>query len=296
MTKTINPVIEKILGNAILLGNFEAGSSEWHELRNQPATISGSKIGSILGLSPFKSAFTLWAEKCKLVEPDVVGSLSMRLGQLVEPAIRQLYCEQHPEQTVVEVGTYAKTGFEWAHANPDGIGVDENGEGFVLEIKHSALYWDAVPEHYKAQVFWYCWIFGVRNAVFAVVAGGRYKEFVVEFDAFEFDAILDRVNAFRQNVIDQVKPDWDGSESTFETVRALSPDIEDTSVELGQLGIELFNAHVKVKDAETFLLEMKSRTIDALNGAKYGTIDGTVVAVLSQRAGGKPFLTIKEQK
>ena len=229
-----------------------------------------------------------------MVEPDPVGSLSMRLGQLVEPAIRQLYCEQHPEQTVVEVGTYAKTGFEWAHANPDGIGVDENGEGFVLEIKHSALYWDSVPEHYKAQVFWYCWIFGLKRAVFAVVNAGRYKEYEVLWDDFEWEAIYWQVLKFRKCILDDYQPDWDGSESTFETVRALSPDVELRDEELGQLGIELFNANLAFEEAETKLRELKSRTIAALNGAKNGTIDGQIVCTLNQRAGGSPFLTIKK--
>ncbi|NDC49787.1 MAG: hypothetical protein EBZ61_12055, partial [Micrococcales bacterium] len=114
------------------------------------------------------------------------------------------------------------------------------------------------------------------------------------WDEFEFQAILQQVTRFRQLVLDNLEPDWDGSDSTFETVRLLSPDIQDTKEELGQLGVELFNANLKVKEAETHLTEMKSRVMSALNGAKYGTIDGKTVVTLSQRGAGKPFLTIKE--
>lgn len=291
-----NPEIYEILRKALLLGNFENNSPEWHELRNRPGVISGSEIGAILGLSPFTSAVTLWAQKTNRIPNSVEPNTAMRLGQLVEPAIRTLYQEQHPDHVVEEVGTYASTNASWMHANPDGVCIDEKGQGYILEIKHTATYWDSVPEHYRAQVFWYMYVFQLKRAVFAVVNAGRYKEYEVLWDDFEWDAILQKVTEFRANVLNDVQPDWDGSDSTYDTTRALSPGIEDTRTELGTLGVELFNAHLKVKEAETYLTEMKSRTLSALNGSKYGCIDGEVVCVLSQRGEGKPFLTIKEQK
>jgi len=291
-----NPKIDAILRKSLLLGNFENNTPEWHELRNRPGVISGSEIGAILGLSPFTSAVTLWAEKTGRISRDVVGNTAMRLGQLVEPAIRTLYKEQHPDHVVEEVGTYASTHASWMHANPDGVCLDANGEGYILEIKHTATFWDAVPEHYKAQVFWYMYVFELKRAVFAVVNAGRYKEYEIVWDDFEWSAILQKVLEFRERVLTDLQPDWDGSDSTYETIRSLAPDIEDTKTELGTLGIELWTASQKVKEAETYLTEMKSRCIAALNGSKYGTIEGEVVCVLSQRGEGKPFLTIKEKK
>jgi putative phage-type endonuclease len=291
-----NDKIEQILNKAISLGIYENNSPEWHELRNQVGVVSGSEIGTILGLSPWTSAITLWAEKTGKIERARVGNTAMRLGTLVEPAIRQLYQEQHPEHTVVEVGTYAAKDFEWMHANPDAICLDENGEGYVLEIKHTSTYWDAIPEHYKAQVFWYMYVFDLKRAVFAVVNAGRYKEYELAWDDFEFAAILQQVTKFRNYVLENVQPDWDGSESTYETVRQLSPGVESRDEELGLLGIELMNAQTDFDKAETHLREMKSRVIGALNGAKNGTIDGEVVVTLSQRSGNAPYLTIKKAK
>ena len=291
-----NDKIEQILNKAISLGIYENNSPEWHELRNQVGVVSGSEIGTILGLSPWTSAITLWAEKTGKIERARVGNTAMRLGTLVEPAIRQLYQEQHPEHTVVEVGTYAAKDFEWMHANPDAICLDENGEGYVLEIKHTSTYWDAIPEHYKAQVFWYMYVFDLKRAVFAVVNAGRYKEYELAWDDFEFAAILQQVTKFRNYVLENVQPDWDGSESTYETVRQLSPGVESRDEELGLLGIELMNAQTDFDKAETHLREMKSRVIGALNGAKNGTIDGQVVVTLSQRSGNAPYLTIKKAK
>jgi putative phage-type endonuclease len=291
-----NDKIEQILNKAISLGNFENNSPEWHELRNQVGVISGSEIGTILGLSPWNSAISLWAEKTGKVERPAVGNTAMRLGTLVEPAIRQLYKEQHPDHIVVEVGTYAAKDFDWMHANPDAICLDEHGNGYVLEIKHTATYWDSIPEHYKAQVFWYMYVFDLKKAVFAVVNAGRYKEYELLWDDFEFAAIFQQVTKFRNYVLDNVQPDWDGSESTYETVRKLSPGVESRDEELGTLGIELMNAQTDFDKAETYLREMKSRVIDALNGAKNGCIDGEVVVTLSQRSWNAPYLTIKKAK
>ena len=296
MTKQQSPDFTQHFGQATFLGDFENGSQQWHDLRNQPGVISGSEIGTILGLSPWTSAYTLWAQKTGLLSDTFEQNLSMRLGQLIEPAILQLYREQHPEQQIFEVGTFAHKDFPWAHANPDALCIDEIGNPFILEIKHTATYWDSIPENYQAQVFWYMWIFNVRKAVFAVVNAGRYKEYVLDFDDFEFAAILDKVLKFKRLVETGEAPDWDGSDSTFETVRSLSPGIEDTREDLGQLGIELWNANEAVKKAETHLTEMKSRTIAALNGAKYGIVEDTVVCVLTQKGAGKPYLTIKEKK
>ena len=288
--------IDAILRKQQLLGNFENQSPEWYELRNQPGVISGSEIGAILGLSPWVSAVTLWAEKTGKIERTVTANTAMRLGTLVEPAIRQLYIEQHPEHEVREVGTYASVHASWMHANPDAVCLDENGDGYILEIKHTATYWDAIPEHYKAQVYWYMYVFDLQKAVFAVVNAGRYKEYELLWDDFEFAAILQAVTKFRKYVLDNVQPDWDGSESTYETVRQLSPGIESRDEELGLLGVELVNAQTDFDKAETHLREMKSRVISALNGAKNGTIDGEVVVTLSQRSGNAPYLTIKKAK
>jgi len=298
MNDTKNDLLDIVVSNAVSLGEFVSGSPEWHELRNQPGVISGSEMGAVLSLSPWKSAYTLWAEKCGLVDLEDFDSkrnVAMRVGQLVEPAIFQLFEEQHPDYVLRTVGTFSHKNYAWVHANPDGLGVDDAGVPFILEIKHSASYWDAVPEHYKAQVYWYMFVFGVRKAVFAVLNAGRYKEFEIIWDDFTWGVIWQRAEQFHQKVLDHVAPDWDGSDSTYETVRALSPDIENRNEELGQLGIELWKAHVAAKDAETELQKAKAITINALNGAKNGTIDGEIICVLSQRGAGKPYLTIKEK-
>jgi len=89
-------------------------------------------------------------------------------------------------------------------------------------------------------------------------------------------------------------PDWEGSTSTYEAVRAMHPDIVDETVDLGELGIHLVNAAFDFEDAQKKFNEMKSRTLDALGGAKYGVVDDRKVCYRSSKSGGTPFLVVKK--
>ncbi len=65
-------------------------------------------------------------------------------------------------------------------------------------------------------------------------------------------------------VLNDVKPDWDGSANTLETVKLLNPGVADAGVDLGDLGIYVQNAQNDFDRAQEHLNEMKSRTLDAL--------------------------------
>jgi len=288
------PDLTTFLPDAEFIGLFENQSQEWHDARNQPGVISGSEVGTILGLSPFNSPYTLWAQKTNRIDRDIFENDAMLLGTFLESGIRDMYAHKHPEATVIgDVGSWRSKKTRWAQANPDGL-VLGDGDPYLLEIKHTSQFWDVIPEHYKAQAFWYLYVTGLKRMVFAVDAGGRYAEFELLYDDFEVMAMLDRVTLFRELIMTDVAPDWDGSDSTYETARKLSPDLELRDEELGDLGIHLVNAQSAFDAAETHLREMKARTIEALNGAKNGTVDGRVVATLGQRGNNPPFLTIKK--
>jgi len=275
---------------AKFLGNFENNSPEWHALRDEQGVISGSEIGAILGLSPFTSAITLWAQKTGRLSSSFEPNTAMRLGQLVEPAIRTLYQEQHPEHEVYEVGTYAHKEQTWAHANPDALCFDELGLPYILEIKHTATYWDSVPEHYRAQVLWYMRVFGIKQAKLVALAGSSYMEFDIEWDEFEAQTLWDAAVRFRQACLEMKMPYWDGSNSTLETIRALSPGIVDTEVDLDDLGMHYLNSVDEYEKANAKMTDLKARVIQAMDGAKRGLIYGEHLLSLRSRAGGAPYL------
>ena len=280
----------KELGDAVFLGNYESGSEEWHKLRNDDAAVGGSDIGAIAGLSPFESAITKWAKKTGKISDDVEPNMSMRLGNKLETPILEIFAEEHPDYEIFTTGTWAHKEFSWQRANPDAVYRKPDGTWGIIEVKFSRDYWSEVPQHYRAQVLWYMNVFAIQEAVLVALAGSSYQEFDVEWDSFEATSLIAAAYRFRESVLKEEMPDWDGSNSTFETIRAMNPKIEDGEEHLDELGVNYFNALTDFEQTEKRLTELKSRVLKAMAGKKRGIVYGDHVISLRARGMGNPYL------
>ncbi len=280
----------KELGDAVLLGNFESGSKEWHDLRNEEGAVGGSDIGAIASLSPFESAITKWAKKTKQIRDDFEPSMAMRLGTKLETPILEIFAEEHPEYEIYTTGTWAHKEFPWQRANPDALYKKADGTWGIIEVKFSRDYWSEVPQHYRAQVLWYMNVFGIQEAKLVALAGSSYQEFEVEWDTFEASSLVAAAYRFRESVLKVQMPDWDGSNSTFETIRAMNPKIEDGEEHLDELGIHYFEALDTFEKADKKLTELKSRVLKAMGGKKKGIVYGEHAISLRARGMGNPYL------
>lgn len=280
--------------NADVVGDFDPGSVAWHEARK--GSIGGSQVGAILGLNPWESAMTCFLKVTGQIASDITPSMSMRLGTKLESPILEIFQEEHPELKVSTTGTYRSRFLPWAHANPDAIAEDANGNLTVIEIKYSGDYWSEPPRHYVAQVNWYMFVTGVTRAVIVALCGSSYKEFVIEYDNFVIDGMVDQVKQFWTGVERGVAPDWDGSESTYESMRQLNKDVVDEEVDLGDLGMYLVLAADKLDEAQKHFNELRSRTLDALGLAKYGIVEDVRVCSRQMSSSGVPFLKLTKGK
>lgn len=279
------------LGRCVLAGDFANGTSEWHELRTD--ALGGSDVAVALGLSPWRSAYSLWAEKTGRVIPEALSSDPVRLGQLLEDPLLVMFQEKHPELEVFKTGTYRDG---WRLANPDALARHRyTGEWFVIEVKTSSMPMHEIPIHYEAQVMWYQHLLCIDKAYLVGLAAGRWIEHFQEYDEFAANAIETTAERFWNHVLQNVRPEWDGSESTYETVRREVLDIVDAEVNLGDLGVHLMNAWDAADKAEAFLNEMKSRVLTEMGEAKYGVVDIDEVPssrIVSRQVGrnGIPYL------
>jgi putative phage-type endonuclease len=278
------------LQDAVLLGDFANGSPEWHELRNEPGAVGGSDIAAIAGLSTWESAITKWAKKTGQIPDEVAPNMSMKLGTKLEAPILELFADEHPELDIYETGTWANKTYNWARANLDGLYKDADGNWGIIEVKFSRDYWTQVPQSYRAQVLWYMKVFGIRQAKLVALAGSSYMEFDIEWDEFEAQTLWESALRFRQACLDLKMPDWDGSNSTLETIRALSPNIEDGEADLDELGVHYFNSVQDAEKANKLMTDLKARVIKAMEGKKRGIIYGEHLLSLRSRAGGAPYL------
>jgi putative phage-type endonuclease len=279
--------------NAKLLGAYESGSQEWHDLRKN--SIGGSEVGTILGLNPWESAYYLWASKTGNIPPKELNSFAVTLGNVLEPVIiDELLPMQHDDWEIYRTGTYQHGSYDFMHANPDAL-AKVDGEWVIVEVKTSRNYWDRVPPAYEAQVMHYMNIMGVKRAVIVGLVAMDWVEHWIEFDQFEADTIEQKVKEFWKLIKTKEEPKFDGSQSTFEAVREMHPEIDGSEIEIQGLH-ELANTQARFDEIESELRQQKSEVMRAMGNAQHGyvEVDGNKYRVASRRArnGGKPFLVI----
>lgn len=295
--ENLAPVSDKSW-SAFLVGEFESGSPEWHELRQ--TGIGGSDIAAICNASPWTSPYALWAIKTGRIDDSYVPSQAAEWGTRLESVVLDKFIEEHPDLTVYpSPGTWANKERPWQLANPDALYQTADGEWGIIEIKTSRFADDwtqGVPAHYLTQIQWYAQTFGFTAPSYcaALFSGSDYREFVVESDTFQQETNLLLVQEFLNYLETDIAPDFDGALSTYETVRQLHPNIEDEEVELGDLGMYYQLAVTEAAQATAHLNEMKARVLDAMGNAKRGLLNDNLIVVRQSKSGGAPYLVAKK--
>ena len=281
--------------DAIYVGMADSGTQKWHDLRSQG--IGGSEIGTIMGLNPYESAFSLWAKRTGQIPDPPIDNWAVRFGKAFEEPILKIWAEANPKWDVLILGTYRHAKFDYMLANPDAIAVNrDTGEHVILEVKTARSYWDEVPPAYHAQVMHYMDVFNVQRSYIIGVAGWDWQEHEILRDDFEVEVQRNEARRFWDHLQAHVQPAWDGSKATYETVRQLYPNMEDTEVDLGILGSRLLVAQSDVDHATRELNTLKSQVLDRMGSAKYGVLDGKRIVSRQARGNGIPWLTIKKGK
>jgi putative phage-type endonuclease len=291
----MNTVIERIEknGKTRLIESYPAGSLNW--LNQRKEGIGGSDISSCLGKSPYKSGYTLWAEKSGYLQ-DREPSPLMRTGQILEPAILQLFKENHLNLSTHSGNlTFASTENNRFRANPDAIVENEFGDMSILEIKYTTRYWKELPENYVMQVMWYQYVTGLHNtAILAALTPYGYSEYSIDYDPELVEQMKQAALTMLSWIDLGTEPGLEGSENTLETVRSMIELDEEQEIELDA---ELYKSLMHASDMLDFWQKMlnlrKSEVIRAMQGAKYGNVEGTHVVSLRQRGQGLPYLHIE---
>lgn len=284
--------------NAKLVGVFEAGTSEWHEARED--SIGGSEISTIMGLNPYESAYALWAKKTGKIPSLVQENWAIRFGKAFEEPILQLWAEEHPDYEVFVTGTYQDSLLPFRHANPDALARHrETGEWIVIEVKTARSTWDSIPDGYYAQVQHYLDVLGLKQAALVAVAGMTWYDIWIDRDDFEIENMRLRAKEFFEAILNDRKPAWDGSESTYEAVRYQHPEIVDEEVEIEGLHY-LSNLQAEHDLLTSKLRQAKSEVLDSMGKAKhaYLEVEGKKIRVASRQArkDGIPYLVVHKSK
>ena len=220
--------------------------------------------------------------------------MAMKLGTVFEQPIQDLWVSENSEWlTAHNTGTWASIKNPQFKANPDAIIEWADGSLGILEIKFSRNPMNELPPHYYDQVMWYMHVLGLRKGILVAVANGELVEHEIEYDfdyAMELEAMA---NEFLNRIETRIAPDWDGSQSTYETVRALSEHIHDGDIELGELYPQLIRAKEMAEQTEQQFTLLKSKVLHLMDGIKVGTYQGDKVLSLQARGTGLPYIVFK---
>lgn len=191
--------------------------------------ITGTDVAAILGVSRWKTALDVYAEKLNLVEPTPDNE-AMYWGREIEPVIATRYAREHG----VEL---EDPGFLVHPLHPYWAGIPDRkvkGQPVGLEIKTTGLRnrdeWgepgtDQVPEFYIPQAAWYAPLLDVERMDFAVLIGGQdYREYTLKRD-LELEALLvEAVEKFLHDHLEpQVPPEMTEPQSAERYLRAKYP-------------------------------------------------------------------------
>lgn len=206
---------------------------EWKELRSH--YIGGSDAAAVVGLNPFTSQYSLWAEKTGRV-PGFEGNLATEVGTYLEDFVAKKF-EAETGKKVRKVNrSFLNSDYPWAIANIDR---DIVGEDAGLEIKTTSelnlkRFKDGeYPTTYYAQMVHYLAITGKQRWYLAVLIGNReFKVFTIERDEDEIAALMEQEKEFWGLVETDTPPAVDGTEPTTEAIKTLYADSNDDVVDL----------------------------------------------------------------
>lgn len=293
------------LGDAVLVGQFEDGSEEWHAARFRG--IGGSEIASIQGINNFKSRYVLWMEKAGIIPRNNDYNPLFEWGHRLEPVIIEKFAEAHPEYRVLPGGSWRNKDREWQLANPDGRLLNlETGEFEILEVKTSmtGVGWGLgptdIPAKYVAQVRWYLDTFGFQSAWIVVLIGlGDYREYRIHADPAKTIEMRDAGSGFTHSLQAGIAPPIDGGEDTYTFLRERNMSIvvkgEGSKVDLDAELVELVQeSKANLAHAESEMLRAKGHLLAHMGTAKTAVFGDKIIAARQAKGeGGVPFVVLK---
>lgn len=195
--------------------------NDWQEYRQKQQGFGGSDASIILGLNPYKSAFTLWLEKTGQLEPEPVNNEYVEWGNLLEPVIRDKFRAETGFEVFENHFVLQHDEHDFMVANIDGEVIDPQFGGLrgVLEIKTTSErnkkdWEEGCPNHYMLQIQHYL---GVTNYLYAYVAvligGNHFKYFLIHRDDYIIDKIIAAEMVFQEKINKKIAPEITASKA-----------------------------------------------------------------------------------
>lgn len=178
-----------------------ANREEWRKLRS--GYIGGSDAAAVVGLNPYASAYSLWAEKTGRTA-GFAGNLATEVGTYLEEFVAKKFERATGKKVRRCNQSILNSLYPWAIANIDREIV---GEDAGLEIKTTdslnlkKFSGGEYPANYYVQCVHYLAVTGKARWYLAVLIGNReFRHFTIERDEGEIAALMAAEDDFWQRV------------------------------------------------------------------------------------------------
>ena len=269
------------------------GSDDWLK------TMSASKVAAVLGLSPWTSRFTLWHQMAGNLQREPETDVMAR-GHYLEPAVTGWFAAQHPDWKIIPTGTWTRHDVPWATASPDRLALVPTQGARAVEIKTTTVSdgWgaagsDDIPPGVRAQVMWQMFVTGARiTHVAALLPFLEFREYVIAFDEDESHYIAAQARAFMASLRAGDAPGLDGTDSTYQALRELHPDIDGTLTDIEPThAYGWLTSRVHLEGAKAQELRQRNLIVDAMGNAQKALCNGWTLGSRISKNGGTPYFS-----
>ena len=211
---------------------------KWQSWRRKVQTIGGSDAAVVLGLNPYKSPYSLWAEKTGAVEPeDISDKEAVRLGNDLEEYVAKRWTEKTGKKVCRKNAILSNPEYPFAHANIDRAVIGEPDAGLECKTTSSfdmirKLRAGDIPDSWYCQCMHYMMVTGAERWYLAVVAfGAGFYEFTIARDNEEISELASAEQAFYESILFGPAPSPDGSISSLDTMSKLMPNSRSRTID-----------------------------------------------------------------
>lgn len=201
--------------------------------------IGGSDIAAIIGLSPWKDPYRLYLEKRGEIDQPEAETKVQRRGRILEPAIRQLYAEEHGAD-VRDGATLHLPDMPWARAQIDAtelvddltIPVEIKSASEFTRGKWGASGTDDAPTYYCSQLHWQMAAMGAPfGRIVALLGADDLRVYTIERDPSVDQFLAAKAAEFWNRVLTGEEPtiDFDHA-SAGETLELLFKNFNATEI------------------------------------------------------------------
>ncbi|SIO50843.1 putative phage-type endonuclease [Burkholderia sp. GAS332] len=197
-------------------------------LADRQAGIGGSDAAAALGLSRYKTAYQLWAEKTGRLEPENLDDVErIRFGNIMEEIIAREYARRNDVRVRRKNAIVSHPKYPFMRASVDRL-IEGQRRGLECKNVDSMAFrfgeWgepgtDQVPDEYLLQCHHYMIVLDYSEWHLAACVGGNtLRTYIIERDAQTEEMLIEQEHAFWQFVASDEAPPADYDHATTEAM------------------------------------------------------------------------------